>query len=196
MTKRIKKTVFPRGFTLTELTIVLGVVGLILASVWGSVSRGWDKAKQDQTSQQVKIVVDGVRAYYSGQLALPATYDYTITAALLATGTIPVEMQRGSSTVADTVWGPQDGSPLSVDANGTFRVCNWTGSVCGSPAALVSQFFGIELLGLNQVDCMALATHIGSPLGPTGLADVIISNSTTNDLKALSKPINPVSPND
>ena len=52
------------AFTLTEVAIVLGVIGTILAGVWSLISMGWENRKREQAVDAITIVVANVRAFY------------------------------------------------------------------------------------------------------------------------------------
>jgi prepilin-type N-terminal cleavage/methylation domain-containing protein len=200
--KRSNKT--QAGFSLTEVAIVMGVMGMILAGIWGLVGRGWESQKQQQASDQIRAIVGNVRSYYSGQAGIPYSAN-SLATTLLANGTIPANMQRNPGTTctsapcADGPWGSNSG-----DAQGTFRVCNWapgawdpSGSVTPSTACpnsvttnpAITNFFGIELSGLTQISCMGMTQLMTASTAPTGLADVVIIGSATNDLGSTKVPV-------
>jgi prepilin-type N-terminal cleavage/methylation domain-containing protein len=196
-----------RGFTLTEVAIVMGVIGIILAGLWAVISSGWETTHRQQASDEITIVTGNVRNYYSGQIGMPnAGYD-SISSNLLSVGTIPGYMQRASTSgctnpnnlCADNPWGSNSGSPLTLDAIGTFRVCNWntavSPAVCASSApGATSQFFGIMLTGLSQSSCIGLISRVTMPSGPLGLIDVSING--TNIFGTLTHAIQPVAVSD
>ena len=174
------------GFTLAETTIVMGVIGIILAGVWGIVQTGWENQKRQQASDSMTIVVNNMRGFYAGQLGAPYSSN-SLATTLLTNGVIPSSMQRNPSSTctaapcADNPWGSHGG-----DTQGTFRVCNWlpgTSSACPNGSTTgTTNFFGIELSGLTQSSCIAMTERVTSPLAPTGLVDVVIIGSATNDL--------------
>jgi prepilin-type N-terminal cleavage/methylation domain-containing protein len=195
--KRSSKT--RAGFSLTEVAIVMGVMAIILAGVWGLVSRGWESQKQQQASDQIRTVVGNVRSYYAGQAGVPYSVNSvnSLAATLLANGAIPANMQRNPGTsctpapCADNPWGTNSGDP-----QGSFRVCNWLGAwdpsgspplstACPNGSATtppITNFFGIELSGLTKSSCIAMTQLMTASTAPTGLVDVVIIGSATLDL--------------
>jgi prepilin-type N-terminal cleavage/methylation domain-containing protein len=54
-----------RGFTLTEIAIVLGVIGIILSAIWAAASSVYQNLRTQQAVQEVQIIVAGYRSLYS-----------------------------------------------------------------------------------------------------------------------------------
>jgi prepilin-type N-terminal cleavage/methylation domain-containing protein len=168
------------GFTLTELAIVLAIISVILAGVWSMVQIGWENQRRQQACDEITIVVNNVRGYYSGQSGVPYSAN-SLATALLPNGTIPGYLQRGAGTIlADNPWGSNGG-----DAQGTFRVCSWapgTSTACpnGSSTGTVS-FFAIELSGLTPSSCIAMSQRLIAPTAPQGLIDVVIVGTGQTD---------------
>jgi prepilin-type N-terminal cleavage/methylation domain-containing protein len=58
-----------RGFTLTEIAIVLGVMGIILGAIWGAASTVYANKKTTSALQEVLAIVANVRGLYAnGQI--------------------------------------------------------------------------------------------------------------------------------
>jgi Tfp pilus assembly protein PilV len=92
-----------RGFTLTEAAIVLGIVGLILGSIWVAAAAVYRNMRVSTTSNQLLQITQSIRSMH----ATSATVDSAITAVALATaGAIPGDMLdnlTAPTTVRD-VW--------------------------------------------------------------------------------------------
>ena len=54
-----------RAFTLTELAIVLGVIGLILGAIWTAAAKVYANNRVNKGVQQVLAVSNGVRSIYN-----------------------------------------------------------------------------------------------------------------------------------
>jgi prepilin-type N-terminal cleavage/methylation domain-containing protein len=176
-----------RGFSLAELIIVLGVIGVVLAGVWVLSSQAMENTRRNQMMRQIQAVVDNVRALYSGQAAVSGTYD-TLTSQLVTENTIPRDRVRpagsgctnGSGVCVDGPWGPgiDTGAGTSL-GGGSFAVCAWDVAaqtcVAGGGA---SQFFVVELRGLRTDSCINMAPQVSSSAGPKGLIDVLINGTS------------------
>lgn len=166
-----------RGFSLTELAMVLGVIGMILSSLWSVVSTVREKVRREQAINQVVISVRNIRDFYMGrgfvQTPSGSGSFESLTHYLLSQGVLPPEMirDRSASTLrADLPWGPV-GVSGSLVANGTFAVDNT--DVSASP-----DFFRIELRGLSYANCVALGAALGGDAAAVPSTSVRANNTT------------------
>jgi len=60
-----------RGFTLTEMAIVLGVVGIVLGGIWAASSSVNDKQKANKAAQEVAIITQNMRSVLFGEELIP-----------------------------------------------------------------------------------------------------------------------------
>ncbi len=67
------------GFSLIEASIVLGVIGMALGSIWVVTSSVRQSAKATSLQQQINLTVQNIRTYYAGR-ALPTGAAGEITA--------------------------------------------------------------------------------------------------------------------
>ena len=123
------------GFTLTETTIVLGVVSLVLGAVWVAVGTVSKATQISQTAQQVGEVSQNIRSYYMNAQGIPLT------------GTTG----GGGCDLTNTL--PKEIFPTSVSnrAGGTFKVI--APAVCG---AGIATSYRIVLSGLTRAACSSL----------------------------------------
>ena len=79
------------GFTLMEMAVALGVVGLVSAGIWVAAASVHQKKNVLEATQQIFTIVQNTRQLYKGQtnFAPAAT---TLTATLLNTGVFPSNM--------------------------------------------------------------------------------------------------------
>src|SRR5690349_11023145 len=54
-----------RGFTLTEIAIVLGIVGLILGAIWVAAAAVYNNLRTSKGTTELLTVVQNVRALYA-----------------------------------------------------------------------------------------------------------------------------------
>ena len=64
-----------RAFTLTELAIVLGVIGLILGAIWTAAAKVYTNNKVTKATQEILSVANSLRSTYAGKgvVALAST---------------------------------------------------------------------------------------------------------------------------
>ena len=60
-----------RGFSLTEVAIVLGVVGLVLGAVWEAAAQVYHIKRLNNVEQQLTVVIDNAKKLYANQFGDP-----------------------------------------------------------------------------------------------------------------------------
>jgi prepilin-type N-terminal cleavage/methylation domain-containing protein len=153
-----------RGFTLTELVIVLGIIGAILAAIWQAAEIVSKNAKVKRAQEQITAITTNMRALYEGANSFPTGISSALTAQFVAANIFPPEMIANGITV--NPWGtttscsgcaqPEtSGAGVSVAADVTY------GAPCaGKKAPNVMQ---IVYWGLPQYASSALLSkYIGS----------------------------------
>ena len=169
-----------RAFTLTELAIVLGVMGTVIGSIWAYAKSAHQAVKVEQTVEAISATVAGVQSAYGSVAAISKTSAgvVNLVPSLINKGVIPAQIiSTMNAGFAD--------SPLAQvsNANGTFVVCSWKYNVtanapydtqCNSGA--ISQFFAVELTNLDYASCLAIAVAM-DPSRPPGLRDVWINQN-------------------
>ena len=80
-----------RGFTLTEIAIVLGIVGLILGAIWVAAAAVYNNLRVTHANTAILQTVQGIRALYATTNTItPVASD--VTAALITAGVIPKDL--------------------------------------------------------------------------------------------------------
>lgn len=96
-----------RGFTLTELAIVLGVAGIVLAGIWTAASMVYENNRVKTASTEVLQIVNNWRSVYTSR-AMDQGNGTDITPISIQNNFIPQEMLRpGNTTQAFSPWGGQ-----------------------------------------------------------------------------------------
>jgi prepilin-type N-terminal cleavage/methylation domain-containing protein len=172
-----------RGFSLVELTIVMGVIGTLLGGIWMYAASARQTQNLTITLQSISLTADAVRASYSAAASISGGIA-TVMNTMIQTGGIPTNLLRstastcvigGVSTTANFADSPLNNS--IVNSCGTFRVCAWnygTDTACGT--SLTTQYFAIELITLNYAGCVQTTTGISAST-PPGLIDVYINGA-------------------
>ena len=156
-----------RGYSLTEMAIVLGVMAIVLAGLWGVVGYAQETIKRDLMMEQLTLAVQNTRQYFSGQARVQAGAS-TFTDRLLRAAAIPPEMIRdraAAALVADHPWGAAAPNGVLIAGGGFAIDDNGNGT----------QDFGIVIQGLNQSACGWIAKHLVEGAGPSGLRTVQVN---------------------
>ena len=94
-----------RGYTLTELSIVMVVAGIVLAAVWTSGGGVKNSQRNNDALTELQTVVQNILAVMQGQTftAIPILTDATV--AQIAAGSIPSVYQSGlGESNCDSQW--------------------------------------------------------------------------------------------
>ena len=153
-----------KGFTLTELAIVLGVVGLILGSIWVAAKSVFDANKSKQAIEDISAIAANLRATYMAASSFGATTGDQTTTLMNLGGIFPSNLLVGNpATAVKNQW------------NGSVKVIfNPSGN---------ARVFRISYLNTNEDACFRIASQLAN----LGTADAPINLITnTNNVVAIS----------
>ena len=94
-----------KGFTLTELAIVLGVIGTILGGIWSGVAMMHANMKVNLMHKQLLIITNNIRGLYPGGKTFLSATHADITSSLVSAGVFPPEMINPVDNLPYTPWG-------------------------------------------------------------------------------------------
>ncbi len=144
-----------RGFTLTELAIVLGVVGTLLASIWTAAGMVNQNNKTQMAVNEVAFIVSGYRSLYGAHGVDSTNNNDDVTCIGVSNGYFPAQMIPGGS------------GSCTCDSNGvtqsscTFPVNPWGGWVkVQASKSTVPQGIQINLGGLDKTSCIRYASQM------------------------------------
>jgi prepilin-type N-terminal cleavage/methylation domain-containing protein len=66
-----------RGFTLTEIAIVLGIIGLILGAIWVAAAAVYTNLRTSKTTTQLLTITQNLRALYATSASVDPAADMT-----------------------------------------------------------------------------------------------------------------------
>jgi len=91
-TRRFRSDRVPAlGFTLTEMAIVLGVIGTILGAIWTAAANVSAHNKAAKEVQEILTIVNNVRAFYANRASFAAG-GTCLNAVLVPAGIFPADM--------------------------------------------------------------------------------------------------------
>ncbi len=154
MTKKMK-----RGFTLTEIAIVLGIMGLILGAIWAAAAAVYGSQRMNNASNQIAQIVQSVRKVYSTANTIsPANVN--ITGDLILAGQVPTSMLRS-------------GNPAYTAGGNTFAVNYLNGPFpngrTGISVTTDGNGFVISMSQVTRANCISLLTSVGGASRDGGL---------------------------
>lgn len=180
----MRRTQRTRGFSLMELSIVLGIVGTVLGSLWGVITTVRENMRRDQALNQIIVSTQNIRDFYKGKAEVStdagATGEAALTSYLYQVGVLLPEQIRDRDAgignyTGDLPWGATAGAP-----GGTF-------AVSADPAGnRNSRSFTISLRSLSKGSCMELASKLTSASGPADLEEIWINGTQRTEVWPLS----------
>jgi prepilin-type N-terminal cleavage/methylation domain-containing protein len=177
-----------RGFSLTEFSVVLGIVGVIFAGIWVLAASMNNSVKQEKFSEMLTVIVGNVRGNYTGKAFFESTLVATMMPILTSMNVFPGNAVRnnGGVSVVDSPFGQQStaGLPAVGTAYNSLYVCGWKASGSMScefaGGTLNVPLFAIEAL-LSKPDCMKAILRNSNTTTLPGLV-AIYSNGTSRAL--------------
>jgi len=124
-----------KGFTLTEIAIVLGIMGLILGAIWVAAASVYNNQRVNQANAGIMQVLQGIRTLYAQQATIEGG---DRTADLIGAGVIPTNFINGT-TMRSPWGGNMYVGGTGDDAGIVIALDKMTTAVC---VGLVSTIFG------------------------------------------------------
>ncbi len=99
-----------RGFTLTEIAIVLGIVGLILGAIWVAAAAVYNNLRTSKATTELLTITQNVRAMYATSGAVDPAANMIFGAGAgaqltyIQAGVFPADMVTAAATAVNDPW--------------------------------------------------------------------------------------------
>ena len=180
-----------RGFTLTELAIVLGIMGVILGAIWTAASMVYANMKVKNAQTQAIEIVNNFRELWTGQQS-PNLGDWTdITCVGVGSGYFPSDMLPPSTCTTGTFstypQGPWAGSYVAVQSYQSLAPGIIIGynhipqSACNTLSLSLSTTSSLEWENINgNTQWVNGVNGGGTPANATTISGLCVPGNTNN----------------
>ena len=179
-----------RGFTLTEIAIVLGIIGLILGSIWVAAGAVYNNLRVSKAQTELIQITQAVRSLYATQ-AVTGDGSQELTAALVAAKVFPTDTVNSGTGANNAVT-----SPVGPWVNSHIRIYSTTNPNTGGQTG---DSFQVLFQNVPQSACIALATSASGTGRDTALLSVNFVATSAGTLMSptanFSFPVNVVTAN-
>lgn len=152
-----------RGFTLTEIAIVLGIIGLILGAIWVAAAAVYNNLRVSKANTAVLQIAQGVRSLYATSNNIGGNpFAADLTPVMVNAGVIPSDLINGAG--ANSVW---PGGITAVSAN-----------------AATDTAFTVKMTNIPRAACISLLTTVGGTNRDQGLV-AVGATAASNPIQAL-----------
>jgi len=138
------------GFSLTELSVVLVIIGLVIGGIWAASRAVREQQKANETIAHIVTAAEKVRALYSGQeWNVPFNSNDPFTnAQIIAMGLVPPDWIKGNAMV----------SPYGANVSWSNQLVrgNWGSGMGESIGITIAGREGGYTSGATQQDCNRL----------------------------------------
>ncbi len=141
-----------RGFTLTEIAIVLGIVGLILGAIWVAAAAVYTNMRISNSNRHLLVITQNVRSLFATS-TITGSADGVITTSLIPAGVFPTDLASATSTIVNSAW-----SGATIDV--------YSATITQTGDAFQVQFEGIPPQGC--INLLTAATGSGRDPGMVG----------------------------
>jgi prepilin-type N-terminal cleavage/methylation domain-containing protein len=162
--KNYQLKIAKKGFTLTEIAIVLGIIGLILASIWWAAASTFANQRITHANTAILDIVEGLRTLYSTSSSTGYAAATLITPTVVSAGIIPADLAAGT--------GPFPGGTTGVSAtsDGLGFVVTITAVPQSACVNLLTMLGGVSRdPGLYAASAVATAAPAAGDASTTGI---------------------------
>ena len=173
-----------RGFTLTEIAIVLGIVGLILGAVWAAAKNVYSNVGATKAEEIASVLIAGVRgAYGNTPPANGADLSGAFTNITFPCGTKCLGENLTNPTAIPAIIKGQGGGNFIIYFDGVTQSLGTgsTASATCSGLGLAASSVGGSIVGnINQTIPVSTCTNANDPSSCTPLSGYVASCANAN----------------
>jgi prepilin-type N-terminal cleavage/methylation domain-containing protein len=169
-----------KGFTLTEIAIVLGIIGIILAAVWSAASGVYLSTSATKFEEQIGQYLVAVRNYCASNTCAPGSTIPTVTVSLptlpaATASTATVDAGGQAFDITYTYLANKQNTCIAM----TTGINAITGAAAASTAALADSALTTPVAS-SGTGCTAAGTTPGCPAATATMQYVAVPSSCTS----------------
>jgi prepilin-type N-terminal cleavage/methylation domain-containing protein len=152
-----------RGFTLTEIAIVLGIIGLILGAIWVAAAAVYNNLRVSHANTEILQIAQAVRGLYGNASSTGVIANTILTPTLINAKTVPSDM---------------------VNVAGTGLIDPFPGGTTGVLTPTTADSFTIEMTDVPNDACINLLMSVAGSNRDPGLFEASAAPDVTNAIAA------------
>jgi type II secretory pathway pseudopilin PulG len=154
------------AFTLTEIAIVVGIIGMMISAIWIAATNVYTQKKSAQAVTDTIAIIQGVRSLYATAQSTGDSDGTNETNILSSAGIFPTDMVNGNGV--GSAWGYPPTSSTSVTSQSQTNSSANTGDA-----------FAIEIDGIPSGGCVQFLQSVAGTSRDSGLFYVGIPQNST-----------------
>jgi len=177
-----------RGYTLTEVAIVLGVIGVVIAAIWTAATVVNEKTRLSQALNQANIIAQNMTSFLQSGYGVIDPGDKTdITQTMITSGIIPPWAQTppGNGTTGQNPW-DQAGFHMWWVQSNPFREYRMSFYNVGSERSCIGLLTGMTSCTAGQPGCPVRIVTAGTSgnftAGGTNLTNTQLTSARLQNL--------------
>ncbi len=162
------KSAVRRGFTLTEIAIVLGIIGIILGAIWAAAGMVYENNRTKTATTEALAIVNNWRSIFGSKRVD------------LGEGVQITQLTVNNAFASSEMMAPT-GTAGACAAGGSSSTCwiegPWSGSIVYVYSYQTENAIGVQYMNMSQSACNHLANSLSSA---AGLLFTVINSTQTN----------------
>jgi len=158
-----------RGFTLTEIAVVLGIVGIILGAIWAATAMVYENDRTRLATSEILTIVNNWKSIYGNKrIDVADSNDMT---------QMTVNNSFASQEMIPPPGAPNGPCIVGQNAGTCYINGPWGGNTVEVKSGANTNSIQVQFLGLTQTECNNLGNAVANA---TGLVGANINGTTQN----------------